>query len=150
MLRNYKIGFDARGLLLFLIIMAPNLVWSAVGAPDDILSTPSVTPVLDAVQSVCQVLMTAALCAVRKRTCPRRGLSAPFFAAGAVCCLLYLISWAFYFTGTASAAVILVLTIFPCAAFILFAAGRGNMPALTLAAVFSACHLAHTVINFIL
>ena len=52
---NYKFGFDSWGLILFLVIMIPNFIWFAVPAPNDILRAESVTKVVDANGSVCQV-----------------------------------------------------------------------------------------------
>ena len=43
MLKNYRIGFDWIGLILFLIIMIPNFIWFVVPAPNDVLRTESVT-----------------------------------------------------------------------------------------------------------
>lgn len=62
MLKKYKIGFDIWGIIVFLIIMIPNFIWFAVPAPNDILRTESVTVVIDAIGSICQVLMICALC----------------------------------------------------------------------------------------
>ena len=63
-MKNYRIAFEPWGLLLFLLTMVPNLIWSAVPAPNDVLRGASSTGALDAVASVCQVLFAAALCAV--------------------------------------------------------------------------------------
>lgn len=147
MFKKYQIGFDAWGFLLFVIVMIPNFIWFLLPAPDDILRDVSVTDTLDTVASVCQVLMLVALCVLRNRRSQRR--ATPFFAACAVCCLLYFISWGLYYAGIANIAIVLGLTVFPCLAFILFAAGRANMIAFTLAAIFTVCHLAHTAVNFI-
>ncbi len=35
--KKYKIGFDIRGLIIFIVIMIPNFIWFAVPAPNDIL-----------------------------------------------------------------------------------------------------------------
>ncbi len=53
MLKKYRLRFDIWGLLLFLIIMAPNFIWFAVPAPNDVLRTDSVTETLDTAASVC-------------------------------------------------------------------------------------------------
>ena len=63
-LKNYKFGFDPWGLGLFLVIMLPNCIWFAVPAPNDILRAESVTPLLDTVGQVLQVVLAAALCGV--------------------------------------------------------------------------------------
>ena len=61
-LKEYKFGFNIYGLLLFLIIMIPNLIRLAARASNDVLRTESVTEVIDTIASVCQVLMVIALC----------------------------------------------------------------------------------------
>lgn len=53
-------SFDIYGLLLFLIIMIPN-IWFAVTAPNNVRRADSITEVVDAIASVCQVLMAIAL-----------------------------------------------------------------------------------------
>ena len=63
-MRQYKIGFSIWGFLLFLIVMAPTLIWLAVPAPNDILRAESQTELADTIASVCQVLSVVALCLV--------------------------------------------------------------------------------------
>lgn len=63
MLKKYKMSFDIWALVVFLIIMIPNFIWSAVPAPDDILRTESTTKVIDAIGSIFQVLLIFTLCA---------------------------------------------------------------------------------------
>lgn len=68
-----RFGFDAWGLLLFLIVMVPNFLWFAVSSPNDVLRTESVTPIIDTVGIVFQVLMVFTLCCVvRKDVQPLR------------------------------------------------------------------------------
>ena len=62
MLKKYKFGFDIWGLVIFLIVMIPTFIWSAVPAPNDILREESITPIIDIIGSVCQVLFVAILC----------------------------------------------------------------------------------------
>lgn len=65
MTNKYKIGFDIWALLLFLIIMAPNFIWYAYPAPNDILRADSITQTIDSITSVLQVLMIIALCTLK-------------------------------------------------------------------------------------
>ena len=69
-LKKYTFGFDVWGLLLFIIVMIPNFIWSAVPAPNDILRSGSITEAIDMLASVCQVLMIAALCVLRNMPKP--------------------------------------------------------------------------------
>ena len=64
--------------------MLPNFVWFNLPAPDDILRRESITPVVDGIASVCQILFAAALCAVVNRDrdgCASRRSFAPLSAA---------------------------------------------------------------------
>ena len=51
-MREYKLHFEFWGLLTFLAVMLPNLIWFAVPAPDDKLRTDSITGAIDAADSV--------------------------------------------------------------------------------------------------
>lgn len=147
-IKNYRFEFDPWGLGLFLVIMLPNFMWFALPAPNDILRAESVTPLLDAVGQILQIVLAAALCGVVNTAGGpmRRGL-----AAGAVLCVvLYFAGWAAYYAGFTNAAVVLTLCLAPCGAFLFHSAARKNAPALLAAGGFAACHLISTIVNFIL
>ena len=143
-----RFGFDPWGLLLFLLVMLPNFVWFAVPAPNDILRTDSVTPVVDAVGSVFQVLTVACLCFVIHKSRSKLRFSS-LIVATIICIAIYYIGWVLYYTANVSPIVILLLTVPPCLAFILFAADRKNLPAVVLAAGFTVCHLIFGVVNYL-
>ena len=42
---RYRFGFDIFAFILFLLIMAPNIIWSFLEAPNDVLRVESVTKV---------------------------------------------------------------------------------------------------------
>lgn len=147
-MKKYRFCFDPWGLLLFLIIMIPTLIWFAVPAPNDILRADSMTETLDAAASICQVLMIMILCALRNTECRPIHFS-PLITAVAICCLLYFASWAVYYTGMVNAAVILGLTIPPCLAFLFFAIDRKNKIAILPISIFAICHTIYGMVNFI-
>ena len=148
-LKNYRFGFDPWGLGLFLLIMLPNLVWFAFPAPNDILRTESITPPLDNLGQVLQIVLAAALCGVVNTA--GGGSMKRRSAAGAVLCVvLYFAGWAAYYAGFTNAAVVLTLCLAPCGAFLFHSAARKNAPALLAAGGFAACHLISTIVNFIL
>ena len=148
-MRKYRIAFDIWGLRRVLLVMAPNLIWFAVPAPDDILREGSATETLDAVASVCRVLFAAALCMVVNTERDALRLTLPLRCCIG-CLLLYYAGWALYYTGLAGPAVILLLTAPPCLAFLLFAADRKNVAAAVPAVVFTICHLIYGAVNFII
>lgn len=145
--KNYELGFDPWGLGLFLLIMLPNFIWFACPAPNDILRNESVTPLLDSIAQVFQVILAASLCAlVNTAHSPmKRGLAAGI----AACVAVYFAGWAAYYAGIANAAVVLALCLAPCGAFLLFALARKNAAAVISAGGFTLCHLIYGIINFI-
>ena len=147
-LKNYRPGFDPWGLGLFLLIMLPNFVWFTFPALNDILRAESVTPLIDAIAQVFQIIMTAALCAVINVTLDKP-MKRGHRAGTAVCVALYFAGWAAYYAGITNPAVILDLCLAPCGAFLLWALARRNAPALISGAAFTVCHLVSTAINFI-
>ncbi len=147
-LQNYRFGFDPWGLLLFLLVMLPNFIWFAVPAPNDILRAESATPVVDVIGSVFQVLTVVCLCLVIHKSSSKLRFS-PLIIAIIICVAIYYIGWALYYTANVSPIVILLLTLPPCLAFILFAIDRKNLPAVILATVFAVCHLVFGVVNFV-
>ena len=148
-MKKYRLSFDPWGLLVFLLIMLPNFIWFAVPATNDVLRQESVTPVLDTVASVCQVLFVAALCGIVNRERERLSLT-PLVWGCLACGLLYALGWGLYYLGIVHPAVILLLTIPPCLMFLLFAIDRKNFVAVAPIVVFTACHLLYGMINFIL
>lgn len=145
---KYKFGFDVSGLILFLLVMLPNFIWFAVPAPNDVLRSESATPIIDIIASVCQVLTVACLCFVINKERSKLRFSLLVIAA-VICIVAYYIGWGLYYSGIASDGVILMLTIPPCLAFILFAADRKNLPAVLFATGFAVCHLIFAIMNFI-
>lgn len=147
-MKNYRFGFDGWGLALFLVVMLPNLLWFAVPAPNDVLRRESVTGGLDAAASAAQVLFAAALCLVVNRERQELRMT-PCIVGCESCVLLYYAGWAAYYAGAVGPLVILLLTVPPCAAFLLFAVDRRNFVALVPAGVFAFCHVIHSVVNFL-
>ena len=147
-LSKYKFGFDVLGLILFLLVMLPNFIWFAVPAPKDVLRAESATPMVDMIASVCQIMTVACLCFVINKERGKLRFS-PWMIAAVVCVVIYYIGWALYYAGIVNAWVILLLTVPPCLAFILFAADRKNFPAVLFATGFAVCHLIFAIVNFI-
>lgn len=148
-IKSYRLGFDPWGLGLFLLIMIPNLIWFAFPAPNDVLRRESITPLVDSIAQVFQIVMAAAMCVVTNTAQDRRGKRG-YLAGTVLCVLLYFAGWVTYYAGIANAAVILVLCLAPCGAFLLFALGRKNAIALISAAAFAICHFIFAMANFIL
>ena len=149
MLKQYKFGFDIWGLILFFLIMLPNFIWLACPAPNDILRVASVTPALDTIASICQVLLVALLCVLIHQDRSRLSLS-KLIIATLICIFLYYAGWCLYYCGITNALIILLLTLMPCLAFLFFAIDRKNKIALVPILIFMVCHFIYGVVNYII
>ena len=147
--KTYKLGFDISGLILFLLVMTPTFIWLAVPAPNDVLRAESVTPMVDIIGSVCQILFIACLCIIINKERSKLRFS-PLVIASMVCVVMYYVGWALYYQGNTEAYIILLMTVSPCVAFILFAIDRKNFPAVVFATGFTICHLIYGIVNFII
>lgn len=146
--KNYKIGFDIWGLILFGAIMIPNFIWFAVPAPNDILRNRSVTNTLDIIASVFQVTMIAVLCLIINKNAEKT-INKSFLLAIVVCCVLYYVGWVFYYNGVTTPLLVIDLCIAPSLAFMLYSIFRRNIIALVLSTAFMVCHLIYGIVNFI-
>ena len=147
-MKNYEVRFSIWGVVLFLAIMLPNLIWFAIPAPNDVLRMESQTEVVDTAASVCQMLFIAALCVTaNKDSVPLRATA--LIIGVIVCTALYYFGWVLYYFGLTNPPVILLLTVPPCVAFLFFAYDRKNYLALIPAVIFSVCHLFYGAVNFI-
>ncbi len=149
MLKNYRMGFDVWGLMLFLAVMIPNVIWFAFPAPNDVLRAESATQAVDMIASVCQVLMVFSFCAFINTKRKKLALT-PAMCASAACVILYYVCWALYYTGITAVYAILGMTVLPCLAFLLFAIDRKNAIALIPTVIFTVCHIVFALVNFII
>lgn len=146
---NYRIKFELLALILFALIMLPNIIWACIKTDNDILRQISVTPVIDMIGSVCQVVFVALLCLV-SRTDRAKIRVNTYIILTCLFTLLYYLSWVFYLCGSRSKIILLSLTLFPWLAFILYALDRKNYIALVPLSVFSVCHIIYCLYNFIM
>lgn len=149
MFKNYKLSFDPWCLILFLIIMIPNLIWFIIPAPNDILRISSTAEIFDTLSSIFQILMLICLCFF-KNVKSKPIIFSPLIIFMFICCLLYFACWIFYYSNVTNQLIILGLAIFPCLAFLLFDIDRKNWLALTPILIFTICHIISTLINFII
>ena len=148
-MKNYKFCFDIWGLVLFLIIMLPNFIWFAIPAPNDILRTDSVTPIVDAIGSFCQIFFIITLCILRRKSTPKIQVN-PLIIIVIASVILYFTGWIFYYIGATNPLIILLLTIPPCSAFIFLAIDRKNIIALIPAIAFTISHITYAINKFII
>ena len=148
MLKKYRIGFDIFGLLLFLLIMIPNFIWFAVSAPNDVLRVESFTPIIDGIGSVSQVVFIATIYILKRKGVDKIRFSKLLILSLAMV-IAYFMGWILYYSGIVNPIVIILLTIPPCMAFILYAVDRKNVIATILTVIFTVCHVTYEAVNYI-
>ncbi len=146
-IKSYKFGFNISAVVVFVLIMLPNIIWFFVPAQNDILRNESSTQVLDVFVTVFQILMLAVLCVI-KNIYARKIKFSLFIILSASFVLLYYVCWILYYSGVVHAIVLLGLCIFPCCSFLFYGLDRKNCIALVPISVFSVLHLISTIINF--
>ena len=149
MLKKYRFGFDIFGLILFLLVMIPNFIWFAVPAPNDVLRTESITPIIDGIGSVSQVVFIAAICILIRKDVDKIRLSKLIILSLAMV-ITYFVGWILYYSGIVNPIVIALLTIPPCMAFIIYTIDRKNIVATIPAIIFTVCHVIYGVVNYII
>lgn len=149
MLKKYRFGFDIFGLILFLLVMIPNFIWFAVPAPNDVLRTESITPIIDVIGSVSQVVFIAAICILIRKDVDKIRLSKLIILSLAMV-ITYFVGWILYYNGIVNPIVIALLTIPPCMAFIIYTIDRKNIVATIPAIIFTVCHVIYGVFNYII
>lgn len=137
-----KIKFNIYGLLLFFIIMIPNLIWFMIKAPNDILRVESVTPTLDLIASIFQIIMIVFLCFSKNE-------DNKFNIYSIIGVILYFLCWILYYLGITNNVVIIGLCLFPCLSFLFYEAKIKNWIAMIPTIVFTILHLLYGFINFI-
>ena len=146
---KYKIGFDLWGLLLFLVIMLTNFIWMAIPAPNDILRVSSITPIIDTIGSIFQVIFILLMCILIRKD--REKLNSLKTIIGMIIFVIcYFIGWIFYYCGFTNSLIIVLLTIPPCLAFLLYTIDRKNVLALISVTIFTVCHIIYGFVNYII
>lgn len=149
MLKKYRFGFDIFGLILFLLVMIPNFIWFAVPAPNDVLRTESITPIIEVIGSVSQVVFIAAICILIRKDVDKIRLSKLIILSLAMV-ITYFVGWILYYSGIVNPIVIALLTIPPCMAFIIYTIDRKNIVATIPAIIFTVCHVIYGAVNYII
>lgn len=150
MIKKYKFSFDIWGLGLFLLIMLPNLLWFAIPTTNDILRANSITPIIDTIAEIFQVIMVALLCLIKNKSAKKFKFTSKLILIASSCYLCYFMAWILYYQGIVHILIILSLCVFPCAAFLIYEIDRKNYIAIIPTAIFTICHITYGIVNFII
>ncbi len=137
-----NIRFNTYGLLLFILIMIPNFIWFMIKAPNDILRVESITPTMDLIASIFQVIIVICLCFSKYKN-NKIGISSIISLS------LYFGCWVLYYLGMVNSIVIIGLCLLPCLSFLFYEIKIKNLIAIIPTIVFTILHLLYGVINFI-
>ena len=141
---NNNLKFNVFGLLLFVVIMLPNILLFIFPTQNDILRNESITPIIDVFASIFQVIMIGCLCFVNKKQAKKYDL------LSLICVAMYFLCWGFYYCNIVNSIVILGLCLFPCLSFIFYEIRIKNWLALIATILFSTLHLISGIKNFLI
>lgn len=145
-LRGYAPGLDLWGLLLFCVIMLPNIVGWCVPALRKGFAENSA---LDIAALVFQIIAAAALIFIVQSERRELNFKSSLVGLTGVALLCYYLAWIFFYCGYWNAAVYLFLAVFPCVALVLFEVERRNWFALVPTAVFAVLHIVSACIHYL-
>lgn len=146
---NYRYQLDLWAILLFAIAMVPNVIWGLFSGPDDVLHVDSITPIVDIVGLISQVLMLVSLMLLRRKDRPQT--MARIWEISTISMLIfYLCVWISHFFGYTPKSFIVAMAILPCLFFGAFSIGRRNWLSLSFCLIFSICHILFAIENYIL
>ena len=135
--KDYKWGFDLLGVLLFALVMLPNIVYWCI--PD--FTGLDGNQIAAIIGYPFEALGVAAMIFLVRKEQKKFA----FLSLGGLLTwlflLLYYIAWIFYFCDFYNVAVVLFLTAAPCAALLGFQAERKNYIAMVPTGVFALVHL---------
>ncbi|HOQ70698.1 MAG TPA: hypothetical protein PLU08_03000 [Bacilli bacterium] len=148
MLKKYKFNLEIPAIILFAVILIPNLVWAIIPPAFDPLRVESVTKGVDIATTIIQVLMIASLTLLTNEEASNVKQS-PLLVTTLVMVLLYIISWVMYYASLFNIVILLGLVLCPCVAIILYAIDRKNIFGLVLASLFTIGHFIFAFANFL-
>lgn len=147
-LKKYKMGFDPIALVLFILIMIPNIFWAYVPSANDVLRNISSTPTIDLIGEIFQVIFVFALIFIVRAKKEKIKFNR-LFVVTVVFISAYFIFWMLYYLNVVNQTVLLGLCVFPCCAFITYEVQKKNYIALVPTLGFTVCHLIYCILNFI-
>lgn len=144
-LKQYSLGLDKWALVLFAIIILPNIIAGCVPA---FSSRFHENGPLEIAAIVFQVFAIALLVFVVRRERESLSLSLPIVVA-LLALICDWIAWIFFFCNYLNVAVWLFLAVMPCIALICFEIERKNVFALPFTVIFSVLHIVSTCIVYL-
>ena len=140
-LEKYKWGFDFWALILFAVLMLPNIIYWCI--PD--FSDLGGDGIIDTFANILQVFGVGLLIFLVEKKGEEKKEKKYFFDSlfmtVSLLVLLYYAAWIIYFCGTLNTGILLFLAGCPCIALVLFAIERKNYFALVPLAMFSILHI---------
>lgn len=145
--KRFRIGLNGFGVIAFVAVMIPNVLWYYFPAANDPLRIPSSTVLLDTIGTFFQALFVFIMCLFVDRMAEKPTGKHPCILAAFALILLYYLSWTLYYFVTVHMAVILALAVLPCLAFLAVEAAYQNRVAVVPTVIFLVLHTVSAVLN---
>ena len=148
--KRYRVGFSKEGLTAFLLAMLPNILWALVPPANDVLAANAmVFPVWEAIASLSQWVMIAALVILVRADTGKGQRSKAMLCYAAACLVGYYACWILYYSGIACPWLFIGMAVLPTAYFTLAALWLKNRIALVPAILFGTIHIALACVTYL-
>lgn len=149
-MKKYRFGFSLKGLICFMLVMAPNIIWMIVPPANDILAgNNSAYPLFDIVLNVSQWLMVALLIIFINKEGSNKKRTRKLLGAAAFCLAGYYILWVCYFAGVVNPWSLVGMAVLPSIYFIFVVSWLRNYIAIIPTVIFGITHIVITCLNYL-
>ena len=141
--KRYGFGFSWKGLVIYLVQLAPNIVWMLAPPANDVLTlNSSPYPFWDIVEHTLGVFIVVSLILVVSKS---GGRSPVFLGAAALMLAAYYVSWVFYYHGAVNPWLLIIgMAATPPLCFMFAGLWLKNDIAAAVSLVFGAVHVGIT------
>lgn len=147
-MKNYNIRFSLKGLIAFVIIMLPNIIWMIKPPGNDFMSSNSSTiDFLNISMVVSQWIMIIGLIMLCRTEAARS--NHVFVIVSLLCAGIYYVLWVCYYLDKVRPLMFIGMAVFPCCYFIAFILWQKIYLLLIPTIIFSILHIGITVSNVI-
>jgi hypothetical protein len=142
---NYAFGFSAKGLIIFLLPMIPNLLYFLLPKKSNAFGNGyNKHIVLDIIEHGSQAVFVLMLVFLLNRQ--SSPVFSPYTLSFGIALIIYYILWGIYFSGNNKLFVLLGLAVIPVVYFILAEVWLHNLPAVIPTVIFG---MVHSIITYI-
>lgn len=149
-MKNYRIGFSIKGLLIMMLVMIPNIIWVFVPPANNPLAYNSTTyPIFDIIENGSQIVMFIVLILLVRKDKNGDGNAKIYLGLASLFLACYYVLWVMYFAGRIYPLALVGMALFPPLYYFFVALWIRNRIALIPCVIFGLTHIVITCSNYL-